>query len=309
MLTDILVTGGAGFIGSHSVERLLARGCRVRVLDNLSDGKRGNLPLNHPNLELMIGDITNPDDVDAAMDGMHRCLHLAAQTSVPKSVQSPEFSCKQNILGFVQVLNGCQRHQVKRLVYASSAAVYGDPEMLPVKESSPVSPTSPYGLEKQVNEQYAALYRHLYGFSSMGMRYFNVYGPRQDPASSYAGVISIFVSQFQQGKTITIYGDGKQSRDFIYVGDIARMNEAALMNEYSGVCSIATGHSITLLELTDVLSAFTRNPRIRFAPVRDGDISASEADISLMKETFDIVPDTRLEDGLRMLWNATLKNS
>ncbi len=196
----VLVTGGAGFIGSHTVERLLGRGCRVRVLDNLSTGKRKNLPLEHPELELMVGDITNSDDVRVAMQGMQRCLHLAAQVSVDRSIQDPAFSCQQNILGFVNILSAASHQNIKRLVYASSAAVYGNPQSLPIEESAVLAPISPYGLEKQVDEQYARLFGQLHGLSHFGVRYFNVYGPRQDPSSHYAGVISIFVARMQRGR-------------------------------------------------------------------------------------------------------------
>jgi len=302
----VLVTGGAGFIGSHTVERLLERGCKVRVLDNLSSGKRQNLPLEHPGLELMIGDTTNPVDVQAAMLGMQRCLHLAAQVSVDRSIQDPAGSCKQNILAFVNVLDAAVRQGIGRLVFASSAAVYGNPHSLPIDESAALAPISPYGLEKQVDEQYARLFGQLHGLSCFGVRYFNVYGPRQDPASHYAGVISIFVARMQQGKSVTIFGDGGQSRDFIYVGDVARANEAALFSDVEGVCNVATGSSITLLDLVRQLEAFADCSDVHFEPARSGDIRKSAASVERLSELLGMSADTLPEQGLRLLWDSCM---
>ncbi len=301
---SVLVTGGAGFIGSHTVERLLARGCRVRVLDNLSSGTRANLPMDHAGLELLEGDVTDADVVSVAMQGMEYCLHLAAQVSVDRSVREPAFSCRQNVLGFVHVLDAVRRHGVRRLIYASSAAVYGNPVSLPVSEEAEPVPISPYGLEKQIDEQYAALFERLHGLSSLGLRYFNVYGPRQDPSSHYAGVISIFVSRLQRGEAITIYGDGSQSRDFIYVGDVARANERALFGHATGVCNVATGRSLTLLELVHLLSKFSGCCETDFRPPRDGDIHDSLADVNRMAAWLAMRAETPPEEGLRLLWDA-----
>ena len=191
----VFVTGGAGFIGSHTVEALLEAGAWVRVFDNLSTGKRGNLP-DHPRLEFQTGDIRNPQEVNAAVQGSTHVLHLAAQVSVQASVEDPPTSCTQNIYGFVNVLHAACQNKVQRFVYASSAAVYGVPEQVPLTETSPLAPISPYGLEKHVNEQYARLFESLYGFRSMGLRYFNVFGRKQDPYGAYAAVIPLFVKKF-----------------------------------------------------------------------------------------------------------------
>ncbi|MDX8389574.1 MAG: NAD-dependent epimerase/dehydratase family protein [Mariprofundaceae bacterium] len=303
----ILVTGGAGFIGSHSVDLLLANGFQVRVLDNLSSGTPENLPSDHPNLELVVGDVTHERDVDAAMHGIDRCLHLAAQVSVDRSIKDPLHSCQQNILGHLCVINAAVKNELKRFVYASSAAIYGNPETLPIQEAStPLAPISPYGLEKQVNEQYAALFQQLHGLSSLGLRYFNVYGPRQDPSSHYAGVISIFVSRMQQGKSVTIFGDGKQSRDFVFVHDVAKANMAALFAQgASGVCNVATGNSITLLQMIEVLASFSGDSHIKFSPARSGDIYQSAADVGLMQTLLNMRADTLPETGLKELWNAS----
>lgn len=302
----VLVTGGAGFIGSHSVERLLAAGARVRVFDNLSSGKLDNLPQQHPNLEVMVGDIRNADAVNAAFGGgITHVLHLAAQVSVAVSCERPAESASHNLMGFLNILEGARRSGVSRVVYASSAAVYGIPSELPLTENSRTAPISPYGLEKSINDQYAALYRELYGLSSLGMRFFNVYGPRQDPRSPYSGVISIFADRIRSGQPLTINGDGQQTRDFIYVGDIARANAAALGSSIHGVCNVATGASITLRELASTLAAVTgKHPAIIHAPPRTGDIRDSAVTPLRMRDELGIKETRPLEDGLRMLLDS-----
>ena len=194
----VLVTGGAGFIGSHSVDALLAQGARVRVLDDLSTGSLDNLRHVRDRIELIEGDIRDPLCVARALQGITPVLHLAALVSVPASIEAPVHSHSINSLGFIQVLDAARLAGVERMVYASSAAVYGVPAHLPLNDASPVAPMSPYGLEKLVNDQYAALYGELYGLSSLGLRFFNVYGPRQDPKSPYSGVISIFSDRLRR---------------------------------------------------------------------------------------------------------------
>jgi len=273
----VLVTGGAGFIGSHTVEALLEAGAWVRVFDNLSTGNRGNLP-DHPKLEMQVGDIRNPQEVNAAMQGVTHVLHLAAQVSVQASVEDPPTSCTQNIYGFVNVLHAVCQNKVQRFVYASSAAVYGVPEQVPLSETSPLAPISPYGLEKYVNEQYATLFESLYGFSSMGLRYFNVFGPRQDPKSPYAGAISKFIERISENKSLVVFGDGLQTRDFIYVKDIVQANRAALEAAGTGVCNIATGKAWTLLQVIDTLSTCVdQTLHVEHKAPRDGDILHSAA--------------------------------
>lgn len=299
--TRVLITGGAGFIGSHSAETLLAAGARVTVLDNFSSGKRANLPA-HPGLTLICGDIRDPSTVDQALDGVSHVLHLAAQVSVPASVADPLASSQHNIQGFLNVLDGARRAKVARFVYASSAAVYGVPARLPLDEESPAAPLSPYGLEKSVNDQYAALYRELYGLSTLGLRYFNVYGPRQDPASPYAGVISRFAAAMVKGEPVRVFGDGGQTRDFIFVGDVARLNLRALESPASGVCNIATGHSVTLLELIGALAECAGcMPQIRHEAPASGDIRHSAASPRRMLELLGPMAMTPLPDGLQQL--------
>lgn len=298
---NILVTGGAGFIGSHSVEAMLADGAQVRVLDNFSTGKRGNLP-NHSNLNVMVGDTREAKVVDQAMRGITHVLHLAAQVSVPASVADPVGSSQHNIVGFLNVLDSARRAGVKRFVYASSAAVYGAPQQLPLDESATVAPLSPYGLEKSINDQYAALYGQLYRLSSLGLRYFNVYGPRQDPASPYAGVISRFASAMTKGEPLRVFGDGGQTRDFIFVKDVAQLNLRALKSDVGGVCNIATGQSVTLLELIDTLARCAGcTPQINHEPPAVGDIRHSSAAPQKMRDQLHPPTMTELADGLSQL--------
>ncbi len=297
----VLITGGAGFIGSHSTEELLAAGAHVTVLDNFSSGKQTNLPV-HPHLDVIRGDIRDASVVDQALHGVSHVLHLAAQVSVPASVADPVGSGQNNVQGFLNVLDGARRHKVTRFVYASSAAVYGVPAQLPLDEASAVAPLSPYGLEKYINDQYAALYRELYGLSTLGLRYFNVYGPRQDPASPYAGVISRFASALLKGEELRVFGDGGQTRDFIFVKDVAQLNRRALEHGATGVCNIATGESVTLLELIATLAACAeRAAQVRHEPSAPGDIRHSSALPQKMYELLRPARMTALPDGLQQL--------
>lgn len=306
-MDKVLITGGAGFIGSHTADLLMEQGIPVRVLDNLSSGHRHNLPEQHPLLEFIEGDICDAKTVSKAMNGVSHCLHLAAQVSVVASLEDPEFSAKQNILGFVNVLDAARNTNVKRLVYASSAAIYGEPPRLPLDETLDVKQLSPYGLEKQINEQYCDLYHRLYNFSSLGMRFFNVYGPRQDPKSPYAGVIALFVDRISARQPVTVFGDGKQTRDFIFVRDVARTNIAALQSSYQGACNVATGKQTSLLDLINTLSELTGNQtEINFADFRTGDIIHSLANPKRMNKELSIIAETTLKDGLQQLLDSVV---
>ena len=301
-MEKVLITGGAGFIGSHTADLIMQQGTPVRVLDNLSSGHRHNLPDSHPLLEFIEGDICDRETVDSALQGVSHCLHLAAQVSVVASLDDPGFSAQQNILGFVNVLDACRVQGIQRLVYASSAAIYGEPASLPLAEDAPAAQLSPYGLEKKVNEQYCDLYRRLYGFSALGMRFFNVFGPRQDPKSPYAGVIALFVDRIRDNQALTIFGDGRQTRDFIYVGDVARSNLAALQGNLQNACNVATGRSTSLLDLVESLSGLTGNrPEISFDAPREGDIVHSLASPQRMNQQLGVVAETDLDTGLARL--------
>jgi UDP-glucose 4-epimerase len=301
-MKKVLVTGGAGFIGSHSVDLLLENNIPVRVLDNFSSGYRANLAESHPLLEIVSGDIVEPKTVREQMAGISHCLHLAAQVSVVASLEDPVHSATQNIVGFVNILNECQRQHVERLVYASSAAVYGNPSQIPLTEDAEREQLSPYGLEKQVDEEYADMFERLYGLSNLGQRFFNVFGPRQDPKSPYAGVIALFVDAIRDERDITIFGDGLQTRDFIFVKDVARANFAALQGDLNGTCNVGTGIQSTLLDLITVLARIAgKTPTINHQPGRDGDIRHSLANVERLQRLLGVSAETDLETGLRAL--------
>jgi len=301
-MQKVLIAGGAGFIGSHTADLLMEKGIKVRVLDNLTSGFRSNLPADNPLLEFIEGDIRNADTVKAAMEGVTHVVHLAAQVSVVASLEDPEFSAQQNIIGYLNVLDAAKNAGVKRMVYASSAAIYGEPHVLPLTEDVPMKQLSPYGLEKKFNEDYADLYYRLYNFTSVGMRFFNVYGPRQDPKSPYAGVIALFMDRIKEKLPLVVNGDGEHSRDFVYVRDVARTNVAALELDYQGACNVATGKRTTLLDLIRVLSEVTDNEaNVSHVEAREGDIVHSLADTSVMNKQLNVVAETALKEGLAKL--------
>jgi len=294
----VLVTGGAGFIGSHSVEHLIEANIPVRILDNFSSGTRQNLP-SHALLEIQEGDIRDIHTVHKAMEKITHVLHLAAQVSVQASVDDPSMSCSTNIGGFVNVLQVARSFRVQRIVYASSAAAYGRPKRLPLSETDTAQPCSPYGLEKNVNDQYATLFANEFALSLLGLRYFNVYGPRQDPQSPYAGVISKFVSMIEQQQPLSVFGDGTQTRDFIFVKDVAKTNVQALQSTMTGVCNVATGKSHSLLELIEILSrCVNRSVEIVHHAARAGDIPFSEADITRLETLISTHRLIDLNEGL-----------
>lgn len=297
----VFVTGGAGFIGSHSVDLLLDGGAEVVVYDNFSSGQRGNLT-DHPKLTVVEGDIRDAAHVNEAMDGASHVLHLAAHGSVKASVEAPVDSNHNNVLGFVAVLDAAARNHVKRFVHASSAAVYGIPLHDPLSEISPTRPVSPFGLEKLVNDQYAALFSQLYGLSSLGMRYFSVYGPRQAADTPRAGVINRFADRLRMGQPLRIFGDGGQTRDFIHVADIARINLLALESDAGGVCNVGTGQSTTLLKLIDVFGKIAGlTPEIVFEPAVPGDIYHYSMSPQRLRTLFGAQEMLSLEQGLPAL--------
>lgn len=301
-MKQILVTGGAGFIGTRTVQALLTSGMRVCVLDNLSNGKRSNLDsaaLADGSLLLRVGDVRDAAAVDAAVQGCDAVLHLAAQVSVQRSVAEPVESSTHNLTGFLNVLDAVRRHRVPRLVYASSAAIYGVPEALPLEETARPKPLSPYGLEKFINEQYAALYATLYGVSAVGMRYFNVYGPGQDPLSPYAGVISKFADGLEAGTPLRVFGDGAQTRDFVYVDDVAQANVRALHADVQGVLNVGTGRSVSLLQLIDAMAeAFGKQQQVRHESPAAGDIAHSGSNPARLSQALGWKPETPLVRGL-----------
>jgi UDP-glucose 4-epimerase len=273
----ILVTGGAGFIGSHIVEELLHRGDTVRVLDNFSTGIRENLGSFRGNLEILEGDLRDVETVRAAVRDMQQVFHLAAFISVSQSMSDPEACFAINVGGTVTLLEAARQAGARKVVISSSTAVYGDTDVFPTTEETPLCPLSPYALSKQVNELYARLYTRTLGLPVIALRYYNVYGPRQRPDSDYAAAIPIFVRQLKAGKTISIFGDGKQSRDFIFVKDVVRANLLAAESDAAGESfNICTGRETTLLDLMEELSEISPHPpKVQFDAPRPGDIYRS----------------------------------
>jgi nucleoside-diphosphate-sugar epimerase len=304
-----LVTGGAGFIGSHLVEELLRRGETVRIADNFSTGKRENLPA-HAKVELIEGDLADPAVAQRAVAGCEFVLHQAAIPSVPRSVKDPLTSHRANVEATLQVLLAARDAGVKRVVYAGSSSAYGDTPVLPKREDMRPHPLSPYALQKLFSEQYCQLFSKLYGLETVTIRYFNVFGPRQDPGSAYSGVISRFVKTLSEGQAPTIYGDGKQTRDFTYVSDVVRgVLLACRADGVSGeVINVAGGGRVSLLELLRTLQVILcQNVQPIFEPKRDGDVRDSQADIFKARQLLGFAPEVSLEDGLRrtVTWYRT----
>ena len=300
MKTLALVTGGAGFIGSHIVDRLLADGYRVRVLDNFSTGKRENLP-ESDDLDIMTGDVGSFDDVHKAMKDVELVFHEAAVASVPKTINDPLGSHQTNYVGTLNVLEAARQQGAKRVVFASSAAVYGDLPELPKREDMPLKPLSPYAVDKLASEYACQMYTHLHGLETVCLRYFNVYGPRQDPSSPYSGVISIFLDRLISGNQPVIYGDGEQTRDFVYVSDLVDANiKAATVNPAPGIpINIASGKSVSLNELFETMCDIGRSGLTPvYASERKGDIRHSSAVIKNAKEALQWEPVIDLYHGL-----------
>jgi len=295
-----LVTGGAGFIGSHIVEELLRRGVSVRVLDNFSSGKRENLAALRGDLEILEQDLRDEAAVKAATWDVELIFHLAAFISVPQSMLDPQECFETNVAGTLRLLEAARQAGVRKVVLSSSTAVYGDPDKFPTDEETPLRPLSPYALSKQVNELYGRLYTQTFKLPVTALRYFNVYGPRQRPDSAYAAAISIFTRQLVRGQAITIYGDGKQSRDFIFVKDVVNANLLAAESEAAGeVFNICTGYETTLLDLLETLSEISpRQPEVRFEAARPGDIYRSKGSPKKAAEMLGFRAGTSLAEGL-----------
>lgn len=299
----ILVIGGAGFIGSHTVDALLRNDLQVTVLDNLSSGRLDNLDLRHPNLEFIEGDVLEYPLVVELVEKCDAVLHLAAIVSVPVTIAEPIYSFQVNVQGFLHVLEAVRvvKRSV-RFVYASSAAVYGTTDKLPCQDEIALTTEviSPYAMHKRNNEEYAELYRQLHGEKSLGLRYFNVYGSRQAPDSPYSGVISRFVDAYKRNAPATVYGDGKQSRDFIHVSDVVRANCMALQSDFTGTLNIATGKASTLLQLMDAIETAGTHPFERqFDQPRAGDILASYAAVNLAEQAINFRYQVNLPAGIK----------
>ena len=300
-----LVTGGAGFIGSNTVDELVRRGHEVAVLDNLSTGKAANLSQVSSKVRLIEASVTDPDAVRQACRGMDCVIHLAAQTSVPRSVKDPIETDLINVTGTLNVLIGASDAKVKRVVFASSCAVYGQTSILPIREDAQLAPVSPYGASKQIGEIYGRVFQELYEIEFAALRYFNVFGPRQDPGSPYSGVLSIFNAALLSGTQPTVYGDGEQSRDFVDVGNVVEANllAAEAKGAAGRIINVGTGVRSTLNQTLALLEKITaRAARAKYAPARDGDIRDSQADIGLAREALGYRPRIGFEEGLKNTW-------
>ncbi len=306
-----LVTGGAGFIGSHIVRALLEQGDFVRVLDNFSTGKRENLAqIDHPHFEILEGDIRNQETVARAVEGIEIVFHEAAFVSVPQSMEDPLPCFEINQRGSEFLLEAARKAGVNRLVLASSAAVYGDSDAMPLDEQTPLRPLSPYAVSKRVDELYAEMYTRSFGLEVVALRYFNVYGPRQRPDSMYAAAVPIFARRLLEGKPVTIYGDGGQSRDLVYVGDIVRANliASAHPNAPGQVFNVCTGEEIRILDLVkELMTMFPNAPAPQFAPPRAGDIYRSLGNPQKAADLLGFRAQTSLADGLKAVvdWMAS----
>ena len=300
-MASYLVTGGAGFIGSHIAEELLRRGHHVRIVDSLITGKRRNLePLK--GAEFLEGDLADLTVAQRAVDGIEYVLHQAAIPSVPRSVKDPVTSNRANIDASLNVLVAARDAGVKRFVYAGSSSAYGDTDVLPKREDMPTRPLSPYALQKLVVEQYCQMFTRLYGFETVTIRYFNVFGPRQDPGSPYSGVISLFATALLDGRQPVIYGDGEQTRDFTYVTNVVDgVLRACEARGASGeVINVATGGRISLNELLRTMNRIVgTNTKAVFHDTRAGDVRDSQADITKARQLLGYVPIVDLEEGLR----------
>jgi nucleoside-diphosphate-sugar epimerase len=296
-----LVTGGAGFIGSHIVETLSQQEHEIVILDNLLSGNIENIQpfLRNKNVEFVQGSITDLSLLQKTFDGVDGIFHEAAIASVHQSVLNPLNTHAVNSTGTLNILKAAEECNVKKVVLASSAAIYGDHPLLPKREDMIPFPLSPYAVSKLTGEYYCSVFSQLYGLQTVSLRYFNVFGPRQDPSSEYSGVISKFISQVKQNKPITIFGNGEQTRDFVFVSDVVSANILAMESEVQGVFNVGCGMQTSLNELADLVKNIVGNVvPIIYEPPRDGDIKKSFSDISRAREMLGYTPKYTIREGL-----------
>ncbi|MGM1429351.1 SDR family oxidoreductase [Sphingobacterium lactis] len=311
-MSKILITGGAGFIGSNLTEYFLGKGHQVVVLDNFATGHRHNIAQHegNPNFELIEGDIRNTADCEKAVQGVDYVLHQAALGSVPRSIKDPQTSNEVNVSGFLNMLVAARDANVKRFIYAASSSTYGDSESLPKVEDKIGKPLSPYAITKYVNELYAEIFSKTYGMETIGLRYFNVFGRRQDPNGAYAAVIPLFVKKFMNHESPVINGTGDYSRDFTYVDNVIQMNERAMLTEnpeaVNTVYNTAVGDRTTLNELVGYLKEFLSaydseiaKVEVVHGPNRQGDIPHSLASVDKAKRLLGYEPSHVIKEGLR----------
>ena len=299
-MARVLVTGGAGFIGSHLCRRLVAEGHEVRVLDNLSSGKRGNL--GEIDVDLMIGDLRDPSTAEHAVEDAEVILHHAAIASVQYSVEQPLDEQDVNVVGTLRLLEAARKVGVRRIVFAASAAAYGTDPTIPKREEMTALPVSPYGLSKVAGEHYCRVWSHVYGLETVCLRYFNIFGPRQDPASPYSGVISTFARKMIDGVAPTIHGDGEQSRDFNYVDNVVDANLAAMAAKTAAgeIYNIGTGRGVTVNELVATLNQVLGSDlQAEHGESRAGDVRTSVAAIDRARQALGYEPRVAFEAGLQ----------
>ena len=298
-----LVTGGAGFIGCNLVQRLVALGKKVRVFDNFSTGKRENLHNIHGKIELIEGDLRDLACVMEATKKVKIIFHEAALPSVFRSVIAPNTTNEVNVTGTLNLLQAARANGVKRLIYASSSSVYGNSPKLPKDEEMATNPISPYAVSKLAGEGYCQVFRHIHRLETVILRYFNIFGPYQDPTSEYSGVIAKFINAFLDNGKLIVYGDGEQSRDFTYVDDVVEANliAASCSSDNSGeIFNVAAGKMITLNRMIEILKAiFKQNPKVIYTDPRPGDVRHSLADVSKLRERLNFVTKVSFEEGLK----------
>lgn len=298
-----LITGGAGFIGSNLADELIRRGAKVTILDNFLTGFQENLEEITGDFDFVEGDVKDPAIVKTAMEGCELVFHQAALPSVPRSVADPAETHDACVNGTFNVLVAARDAGVRRVMYAASSSAYGDQQTLPKVETMSPEPLSPYAVAKLVGEYYCRVFSNVYGLETFSLRYFNVFGPRQNPASQYSGVISRFIDAFMKGENPTIYGDGKQSRDFTYIANVVDANiRASEAKDGSGeVMNVANGERVSLLELFEVLKKITgrEDAVIDFQPDRKGDVKHSQADNALARKYLGYEKVVGLEEGLK----------
>ncbi len=301
-MAKFLVTGGAGFIGSNIARKLLESGDSVRILDDFSTGREENIRDFVSDIELFEGDIRDRAMVERAMKGVDYVLHQAALASVQRSIDNPRASNEVNVQGTLNLLEAARKESVKRFVYASSSSVYGDSEELPKREDMPTNPKSPYAITKLTGEWYCRVYSEIFDLVTVSLRYFNVFGPHQDPNSEYSAVIPIFVWALLNSERPTIFGDGKQSRDFTFVDNVVQANLLACRTEVSGggVYNVACGDRFTLIELYDRLKMIIGSELDpKFGPARPGDVKHSQAAIRAIEEALGYHTSVGFDEGLK----------
>jgi nucleoside-diphosphate-sugar epimerase len=298
-----LVTGGAGFIGSHIVKRLVSQGgVQVRVVDNLSTGIEARLDDVRDSIDFVLGDLADEQLSERIVRGVDYVLHQAAVPSVQRSVNDPIGTNRANVTATLNLLESCRKAGTRRLVYAASSSAYGDTEVLPKTEEMPPNPISPYALQKFVGERYCKLYYRLYGLETVSLRYFNVFGPDQDPHSEYSAVIPKFISAMLAKKAVTVYGDGEQSRDFTYVENVVEANLMALRSSKApgNICNVGCGERITLNGLIHLLEEITGiKADVNYADSKRGDVRHSLADVTLAWRVLGYEPKVMVKEGLR----------